>query len=308
MSEQVISPRGRNDPKLKHGCNYAAKLLRRLGKRAETPASEIWRHCSLATRVRGWSVTRARSHHLCDVPTHCPQRKPRGTACPRANQAQPRRTELRAQLAPFAKPKRCFAMPPARFKIQILADAPSRFELEKHGHSLATSLCWCTTNFLHDVSETHPREKKHKKPGVLHSVREDNSLPSKQRQREDKVQRGYGGVRCDGICGAPKNRQPPHKGSLRDTKGVDESPRERKRRRIYRAFDPRMRSHLMCFFTMPAILNMLHLIANFLYVDAGIYTKTPQNLNAGTIRKILHTTIRNVNLPTRNNRRDAFDA
>jgi len=64
----------------------------------------------------------------------------------------------------------------------------------------------------------------------------------------------------------------------------------------------------MCFFTMPAILNMLHLIANFLYVDAGIYTKTPQNLNAGTIRKILHTTIRNVNLPTRNNRRDAFDA
>ena len=130
MSAQVISPRGRNDPKLKHGCNYAAKLLRRLGKRAETPASEIWRHCSLATRVRGWSVTRARSHHLCDVPTHCPQRKPRGTACPRANQAQPRRTELRAQLAPFAKPKRCFAMPPARFQIQILADAPSRFELE----------------------------------------------------------------------------------------------------------------------------------------------------------------------------------
>lgn len=292
MSAQVISPRGRNDPKLKHGCNYAAKLLRRLGKRAETPASEIWRHCSLATRVRGWSVTRARSHHLCDVPTHCPQRKPRGTACPRANQAQPRRTELRAQLAPFAKPKRCFAMPPARFKIQILADAPSRFELEN------TDIPWplrfagallisCTTSL-----RLIRGKRNTKKPGVLHSVREDNSLPSKQRQREDKVQRGYGGVRCDGICGAPKNRQPPHKGSLRDTKGVDESPRERKRRRIYRAFDPRMRSHLMCFFSMPGILNMLHLRNlkyNFSICRCWHVTqrrhRLHKNLNAGPIRK-----------------------
>jgi len=175
--------------------------------------------------VRGWSVTRARSHRLCDVPTHCPQRKPRGTACPRANQAQPRRTELRAQLASFAKPKRCFAMPPARFQIQILADAPSRFELEKHGHSLATSLCWCTINFLHDVSETHPREKKHKKkPAYSIQSMKISHFPQSGASVKTKCRggtRGYGAMADAGRQKIASHHTKRHEGRRRVAKGAE---------------------------------------------------------------------------------------